>query len=87
MCSKKTLDKIEKGEALVITKVQFVIWMLLIIVGAALSYGDLRAEVKQSIQNDIRQDRQIHYMEEIRFNLRAVCGKLGVEYIEKTKEE
>ena len=90
MCSDKTIEKIEKGEAIVISKLKLIVYLCVILATVAVSFADVRSTALSNSEWNITQDREIEKLKndsemisEIRYNLKNLCESAGVTYIEK----
>jgi flagellar basal body-associated protein FliL len=89
MCRDSHLELVKNDKAFVFRKTSFwistgiTLLVMLISVVIAFTTVNLKAETNSCDIAEIQQD--VRYIEEIRYNLRNLCEKQGVTYIERTK--
>lgn len=82
MCNKEIVRKIDNGEILAIRKIHLVITIIILIVGISASYSILQAKVTMLEDKTACFEKDRLLIREIKFNLRRLVIKNGLEYIE-----
>lgn len=82
MCKPELIEKIDNGEAVVISKVKVYITIFLILAGVIVAFTTTKL---QAINNEKRIcviEQKLSKMDKVDFNVKNICKRLGVDYIE-----
>ncbi len=85
MCNPKIIEKIDKGEAIIFTKLRFYLTLFVIFATVISSFALMKYKIDENSRKIDKFHEKIKGIDEIRYNLKSLCEKSGVKYIEITK--
>ena len=82
MCNQKIIDKIDRGEAIIFTKLRFYLSLFILFATVISSFALMKYKIDENTKKIDEFQKKISGIDEIRYNLKSLCEKNGVKYIE-----
>ena len=82
MCDRKVIEKIDKGEAIVFTKLKFYLSVIIIFASVVSAFSYMKYQIDNNSKKIGEFEHKIKGLDEIRYNLKSLCEQNGVKYIE-----
>ena len=82
MCKQEVIDKINNGQAIVISKVRLYIWIATLLIAITIAFTTVKLQAISNTERLCQIENKTAKVQEIQFNLKKLCEHFDIKYTE-----